>query len=68
MLQKDLLLNSANSTEFVPTWHGASSQVNQSVKQVYIKNTPIEFIIYEIKCHKIFYLIIYFYLNELMSY
>ena len=37
MLQKDFLLNSANSTEFVPTRHGASSQVNQSVKQVYTK-------------------------------
>ena len=43
MLQKDLLLNSANSTEFVPTWHGASSQVNQSVKQVYTKKPPIKF-------------------------
>ena len=43
MLQKDLLLNPANSTEFVPTWHGASSQVNQTVKQVYTKQTPIKF-------------------------
>ena len=40
MLQKDLLLNPANFTELVPTWHGASSQVNQSVKQVYTKKTP----------------------------
>ena len=40
MLQKDLLLNPANFTEFVPTWHGASSQVNQSVKQIYTKTTP----------------------------
>ena len=43
MLQKDLFLNPSNSTEFVPIWHGASSQVNQSVKEFYTKQTAKKF-------------------------
>ena len=43
MFQKDLLLNPANFSKFVPTYHGASSQVNQLSNRFTLKQLPKKF-------------------------